>query len=180
MTVSIIAVSGSLRAKSTNTRLLQAVQSLVSSDIEFTLYDGIEELPQFNPDKEDTLNSLTENWINQVRKADALIVSSPEYAHGIPGAFKNALDWVVGVDAFIEKPFCLYRACPRPEFAPEALLEVLRTMSGIHVVKSDVTIDLHRNYETSNIEITKEENQIKIINSIKFLCDYIEKSRKAS
>lgn len=173
MTISLVAVSGSLREKSTNTLLLQEVKNLVDSNIVFTLYGGVEELSQFNPDKENSLTSHTKSWINLVREADVLIISSPEYAHGIPGALKNALDWLVGTDAFIEKPFSIYRACPRSEYAPKALLEVLKTMSGKHIVDSDVTIDLQRNYEKSTIVLSKNESKEKILNSIRNICRFI-------
>lgn len=174
MTISIIAVSGSLRVKSTNTRLLQELGKLTESKASFTLYDGVEDLPQFNPDKESAINAHTTQWLKLVREADVLIVSSPEYAHGIPGALKNALDWLVGSDAFIDKPFCLYRACPRAEFAPPALLEVLRTMSGLHVHESDVTINLLRSYEGSDAILATSESRIKIEHSIKQLANFIQ------
>lgn len=177
MTISIVAVSGSLRARSTNTRLLQEVGRLVGADVSFNLFDGVEGLPAFNPDREGMLNSDTEKWIALVRKADALIVASPEYAHGIPGALKNALDWLVGADAFIEKPFCLYRACPRSVVVPAALMEVLCTMSGRHVAQSDVTIDLHRDYATANNILAKTESRQKIVNSIASLCYFINEQR---
>ena len=176
MTISIVAVSGSLRERSTNTRLLQEIGRLVDSRATFTLFDGVEGLPQFNPDKEGNPNSTTGTWISLVRNADALIVASPEYAHGIPGALKNALDWLVGVDAFIEKPFCLYRACTRSIFAPDALVEVLCTMSGKHVVEADVTIDLRRTYEMSDAILSEAESRKKILSSIDCLWDFIQES----
>ena len=179
MTTSIVAISGSLRARSTNTRLLKDIGHLVDSRGTFTLFDRVEDLPQFNPDKEDNPNSVTSAWISLVRNADALIVASPEYAHGIPGALKNALDWLVGVDAFIEKPFCLYRACTRSIFAPNALVEVLSTMSGRHVVAADVTIDLQRSYEMSDVILANVENKKKILNSIDCLSDFINERRDA-
>lgn len=178
MTISIIAVSGSLREKSTNTRLLQELGKLVAPGVSFTLYDGVEDLPQFNPDKESMMNAHTAHWIKLVREADALVVSSPEYAHGIPGALKNALDWLVGGDGFIDKPFCLYRACPRPEFAPLALLEVLRTMSGQHVHESDVTINLRRNYENAGAILAENESRVKILDSLKQLSNFIHRLRQ--
>jgi chromate reductase len=173
MTVKIVAVSGSLREKSTNTRLLKEIGNLVDPEVAFTLFDGVEGLPLFNPDKEDNPGSNASAWIALVRNADALIISTPEYAHGIPGALKNALDWLVGADAFVEKPFCLYRACARAVFAPNALVEVLRTMSGRYVIDADVTIDLHRSYEMSGIVLAEADSRKKILNSIDHLCRFV-------
>lgn len=172
MAITLLAISGSLRAKSTNTRLLQEIGPLIGSEVSFSLYDGIEKLPAFNPDKESTLDSHTQEWIVKVRLADAIIVASPEYAHGIPGSLKNALDWLVGSDAFVAKPFCQYRACPRSTFAPAALLEVLRTMSGIHVEQSDLMIDLKRQYEGADDILSDESNKLKIQSSISHLCGF--------
>ncbi|MGH8264427.1 MAG: NADPH-dependent FMN reductase, partial [Steroidobacteraceae bacterium] len=60
-------------------------------------------------------------------------MSTPEYARGYPGALKNALDWLVNTDAFVNKPFMLLNASSRSTVAQETLVTVLQTMSGIHV-----------------------------------------------
>lgn len=164
--LSILAISGSLRLKSTNTRLLKEIANNINQNIEFYLYEGAEYLPQFNPDKEDLPNAKVEEWIQKVKAADVFIVSTPEYAHGIPGCLKNALDWLVGTDAFIEKPFSLYHACPRSEHASKAIVEVLKTMSGVHISDSDITIDLRRNFDLAEYVLSKEECKNKIIHSI--------------
>lgn len=174
MTLSIVALSGSLRKKSTHTRLLQEVGHLAGPDVSFALFDGLEDLPAFNPDRSSSTSAQAEKWIALVRHADVLMVSSPEYAHGIPGALKNALDWLVGEDAFIEKPFCLYRACPRPVFAPAALMEVLRTMSGRHVAGADVTINLRRDYDIAGDVLATEESRALIRDSIAQLINDIK------
>jgi NAD(P)H-dependent FMN reductase len=62
--------------------------------------------------------------------ADAYIISSPEYAHGIPGVLKNALDWLVSCDELVGKPVAVFNASAAGgEFAARALVEVLTTMS---------------------------------------------------
>jgi chromate reductase, NAD(P)H dehydrogenase (quinone) len=179
MSLSLVAISGSLRERSTNTRLLQEIGHLVDSTVSFTLFTGLEALPPFNPDKESNLSAATSAWLSLVRNADALIVATPEYAHGIPGVLKNALDWLVGADALIDKPFCLYRSCPRSIFAPAALLEVLHTMSGKHVVEGDVMIDLRRDYERADSILAEAENTEKIVNSISYLHRLVSEHRYA-
>ena len=67
---------------------------------------------------------------NAVGKASALIIASPEYAHGISGVSKNALDWLVSYEGFVDKPIALVNASPRARHAFDALHEVLRTMSA--------------------------------------------------
>ncbi len=178
MPVTLLAISGSLRERSTNTCLLRKLGEVIRCNqprdrIEFDLFENSEDLPQFNPDKEADAVLTVEDWIQRSKRADAFIVSSPEYAHGIPGSLKNALDWLVSTDAFIEKPFALYHACPRSLHVPKALLEVLKTMSGKHVADSDCTIDLKRNFEKGQKILLKQSSQEKIQNSISILVAYV-------
>ena len=66
-----------------------------------------------------------------VGAGDALLIACPEYAHGVPGAFKNALDWLVGSLEFPGKPVALLNASGRgSHHAQDALGEILRTMSA--------------------------------------------------
>ncbi len=74
--------------------------------------------------------------------ADGLLVSSPEYAHGVPGALKNALDWLVGGPEFVGKPVALLNASPRAVHAQASLAETVRTMSGRVVEGASVAVPL--------------------------------------
>ena len=65
----------------------------------------------------------------QVGEADGLIIASPEYAHGIPGPLKNALDWLVSGSEIPNKPVMLVHASVRGLSVREHLAEVLGTMS---------------------------------------------------
>ena len=142
--VRIFAVSGSLRAVSTNTALIHRYSERSPQGCEVDVYNQLAELPHFNSDIEDSMDTSVLDLVSRVRKADAFVVSTPEYAHGMPGSLKNCLDWLVRTDAFIEKPFALLTACPRSKYAPAALIEVLQTMSGIHVTDADIIVDLKR------------------------------------
>ena len=112
-----------------------------------------------------------------MKEADAFIVSTPEYAHGIPGALKNALDWLVSTDSFIDKPYTLYRVCPRPVYCPESLLEVLNTMSGRHIKEADIAIDFKRNIEIAEEELAKDTNKKKIMDSLEILKQLAKQSQ---
>ena len=125
-----LAVSGSLRAASTNTALLRALACNAPAGCEVALYDGIARLPIFNPDDEGGRTPAEAGrWIEAVTTADGLVVSCPEYAHGVPGGLKNALDWLVSRDAAVGKPAMLVHASPRSAYARAALAEIMRTMS---------------------------------------------------
>jgi NAD(P)H-dependent FMN reductase len=126
----VLSISGSLRAASTNTALLAALARNAPDAISLTHYDGLGLLPIFNPDDEDARTpDEVSRLIDAARAADGVIVSSPEYAHGVPGGLKNALDWLVSRDAAVGKPAMLVHASPRSAISRAALAEIMRTMS---------------------------------------------------
>ncbi|MEX2425034.1 MAG: NAD(P)H-dependent oxidoreductase [Acidimicrobiia bacterium] len=89
----VLGISGSLRDDSYNRALLEAAARLAGNDIEITLFD-IGDLPHFDADVEAEGDPEPVKAFKQaVRSADALLIATPEYQHGIPGVLKNALDW---------------------------------------------------------------------------------------
>jgi len=123
-------MSGSLRQASSNTTLLQAAQTLAPENVTITLYERLGELPHFNPDDESDQFEAVVDLRAQVAQADGLLISCPEYAHGVPGSFKNALDWLVGGPEFYEKPVAFFNASGRGVHAQASLREIVKTMSG--------------------------------------------------
>src|ERR1041385_3095754 len=101
----ILAISGSLRAESFNTAVLRAVQQMVGQGATVIFYNGYDQLPHFNTEL-DTDNAPER--VKQVRDlrrtADGVVICTPEYAFGMPGSLKNALDWTVSSGEFNEKP----------------------------------------------------------------------------
>jgi chromate reductase len=140
--VRILAISGSLRRASSNTALLRAAALLAPEGIEIAVYDGLGDLPHFNADLEETLPPAVRDFRAQLRAAEGVLISSPEYAHGMPGALKNALDWLVGGEEFIGKPVALLNASPRATYAHAALVETLTVMSGHIVTEASITVPL--------------------------------------
>ena len=92
----ILAISGSLRPQSSNTAILQAVVELVTADVNISIYERIGNLPHFNPDldRDDEFAPVID-WRTHLQATDGVIFCTPEYAHGVPGVLKNALDWIV-------------------------------------------------------------------------------------
>ncbi|TPI13576.1 NAD(P)H-dependent oxidoreductase [Mesorhizobium sp. B4-1-3] len=128
--IEIVAISGSLRAASTNSALLAALAANAPADCRVQLYDGLGRLPIFNSDDEgERTPPEAARLIETITRADGVIVSCPEYAHGVPGGMKNALDWLVSRDAAVGKPAMLVHASPRSLYARAALSEIMRTMS---------------------------------------------------
>ena len=138
----ILAVSGSLRATSSNGALLQAAGPLVPDGMVIEHYGELGQLPHFNPDLENNLPPIVAAWHERVAAADGLLISCPEYARGIPGSFKNALDWLVGHQTFAGKPVALFNASPRAAAAQAALRLVLQTIAAHIVDDASITIDL--------------------------------------
>jgi NAD(P)H-dependent FMN reductase len=105
----ILAISGSLRAESSNTAALRTVQETAPPDVAVVLYDGVAALPHFNPDDDtpERLPPAAAALRTAVHDADALLFSVPEYAGALPGSCKNLLDWLIGDDqpgSIYEKP----------------------------------------------------------------------------
>jgi chromate reductase len=124
----ILAISGSLRGASVNSALLRASARLAPTGINVRVYLEICALPLFNPDLEAQVPSEVTALREAVRGADALIFASPEYAHGVTGVIKNALDWLVSFEPFAFKPVAIFSASPRSRYADPALRETLNTM----------------------------------------------------
>jgi chromate reductase, NAD(P)H dehydrogenase (quinone) len=128
--VKILAVSGSLRATSKHMTLLRAIEEQIEPPYEVQLSGDPELLPLFNPDLEDAPLPTVETWRTALRDSDVVLISSPEYAHSIPGALKNALDWCVGSAEFAGKPVVLLQIEPRAVRVQAALREVLTAMDA--------------------------------------------------
>jgi len=128
--LNLLAISGSLRAASTNSALVAALARNAPAGCRVTIYGGLGRLPIFNPDDEgERTPREAAELIDAVTGADGIIVSCPEYAHGVPGGMKNALDWLVSRDAAVGKPAMLVHASARSLYARAALAEIMRTMS---------------------------------------------------
>ena len=100
--------------------------------------------------------------------ADAVMIASPEYAHGITGVLKNALDWVVGSGEFSGKPVALINASLRSVHAHESLTEIIRTMDATIIPEASLRIPLPGN------RISAEE-----ISADPLLCGLLETALQA-
>ena len=139
--IRLLAISGSLRANSSNTFVLKAVQRLATPAIDVILYSGLPDLPHFNPDLDrEPLPNAIASLRKQIENCDGIIISIPEYAHGVPGTFKNALDWLVSSTEFPGKPVILINTNPRASIAQASLKEILITMSARIIESNNLTL----------------------------------------
>ncbi|MFF7228874.1 NAD(P)H-dependent oxidoreductase [Streptomyces sioyaensis] len=129
----LLALSGSLRARSSNGAVLHSALALWDGP---TALADIGALPHFNPDldgEDATPPAPVAALRTAVAAADALLLVSPEYAHGVPGVLKNALDWLVSSGECVNKPVAVVTASPFPtggDHANAQLRETLRMMTG--------------------------------------------------
>jgi len=126
----IIAICGSLRARSSNLALLRAAAKIAAGVV---IYEGLANLPHFNPDDDEegaTPPPEVASLRAMLAAADGILISTPEYAHGLPGSLKNMLDWLVSDGALVDKPVAILSASPiGGQFAQTSLVETLRTMN---------------------------------------------------
>jgi NAD(P)H-dependent FMN reductase len=139
----LLAMSGSLRTASSNRALLQAADLLSPPDCRIAHYQGLAGLPHFNPDLDVSPPPAAVAALRaEIQRADGLLISCPEYARGIPGSFKNALDWLVSGSEIYRKPVALFSASPRGTAAQDALRLVLTTIATRIVDEACITLPL--------------------------------------
>ncbi|MFB9844296.1 NADPH-dependent FMN reductase [Mucilaginibacter ginsenosidivorans] len=122
----IFSISGSLRPGSSNHIILEYLKSMVSENITFTIYDGVACIPAFDPglDNDDPPKTVA-GLRTQLSEADAILICTPEYAFGVPGALKNVLDWTVSSGSFSGKATALITASTGGENAHAAMIKIL-------------------------------------------------------
>ncbi len=144
-TMRVLAISGSLRTGSTNTAALEALAHLAPEGVRVLVYRDLARLPPFNPDddvEDKPKPAAVEELRAIVAASDAIVIAAPEYAHGVPGALKNLLDWLVASETFAGKTVALINASPRAFHAQGALREILATMAAQFLTDAFVTLPL--------------------------------------
>ena len=141
--VRVLAICGSLRRSSSNRALITAATRLAPKSVEVSLYDRLQDVPAFNPDLDTDVPPLAvAEFRSALQRCDAVLISTPEYAHGVPGVLKDALDWVVSSGEFIDKPVAVVNASARATHAWNSLLETLTVMSARVISEASITVSL--------------------------------------
>src|SRR5215472_6311217 len=170
----IMALCGSLRLRSSNRALLLAARKHAPEGIDVAIFESIGDLPHFNPDldgperdpedRPDTVLRLR----HELAASNALLISTPEYAHGLPGSLKNALDWLVSSPVIIGKPVGLiYASAGEANFAQENLKEILTTMSAVVVSEAIVSIPGVRSKIADDGTVTDPQVAVQIERAMK-------------
>jgi NAD(P)H-dependent FMN reductase len=144
--IRILAICGSLRAGSSNAVVLSAATALAPEGVVIAMYGGLADLPHFNPDNDGEVATPSVAFFRQqLAAADGVLISCPEYAHGVPGVMKNALDWLVRSGELVDKPVALISASPHATWALASLTETLTVMSARLVPEASITLSLTTN-----------------------------------
>ncbi len=132
MNVKIVAVSGSLQAKSANRTLLDAAMAAVPEGVTMERFDGLGALPHFNPDLEAAGPiAAVAAWRAALAGSDAVLIASPEYGHSLPGVLKNGIDWVIGSGELERKIVAITAAVPHPDRGRKGLAALADTLRAV-------------------------------------------------
>jgi chromate reductase len=147
----VLAISGSLKPTSTNSALLRAAAAMADASMRFTFFDQqLGDLPHFRPEQDEegmTPTPPVASFRKLVAGCDGIVISCPEYAHGVPGSFKNALDWLVSSGEQTGKPTLLLMAGPGgAKQAWAALVPTLRVM-GFDLVHESSLVVAKRHFD---------------------------------
>jgi len=147
----ILAICGSTKQSSINLSLIKAIADLTAAEFNLSIFSSIESIPHFNPDKDnDSPPPEVSGFRNRIKNSDGVLICTPEYAMGVPGTLKNAIDWTVSSGEFSHKPVALITASSQGQKGHASLLETLRiiecsipdeTQMVISFVKTKVSSD---------------------------------------
>lgn len=172
-TINILAISGSLKSTSANTNILRILAKVAPENVAVKIFEGLDELPHFNPETKEDVPTVV-NFRKQIKEASAVIFSTPEYAFGLPGVLKNALDWLVFSGELNEKPVIAISASPLYSGGDKALASLLLTLTALGTnmdIGSSLSIANVKSKITAAGEITSSE----IIRKLEMVLDNLIK-----
>jgi chromate reductase, NAD(P)H dehydrogenase (quinone) len=143
VTTRILAISGSLRRESHNSLLLRLAQERAPDHIEIVIWDGLADVPAYNEDNEVDPGAAVLGLRTALVDADALLIATPEYNFGVPGALKNALDWAsrpYGGSALSGVPTSVIGASPSSFAAAQSRGDLRRALALSGASVDDETV----------------------------------------
>ncbi len=154
--IKIVAISGSLRHNSSATFIINHVIKLFPGYIDFILCEGLGKLPHF--DDNENVDDEVKAFRQLLTQADGVFICQPEYAFGVAGSLKNALDWTVSSGELVNKPLALVTAATGGDKAHAAMLLTLKALNakigeGASLLIPFVRTKLNEKGEVINTEI---------------------------
>ena len=169
----ILIIPGSLRASSSSNLILKAIVSFSPKYSEIEVCNAIGSLSHFNDPEEEPAQVM--DFKKRIKQADGVLICTPEYAFGIPGALKNALDWTVGSGEFLDKPVGVVTASSQGEKGHSALRLVLTALSAKIIDEASFLISSVRARLDSEGKIKEKELEIKLRSVVPSLMDAVPK-----
>lgn len=162
----ILGISGSLKSTSTTAGLLRAAAALSPAGTAWSFLDRhFGELPHFNPDLDEegaVAPPAVAAWRRALAGCDAVLAACPEYAHGVPGSFKNAIDWIVSSGELHAKPVALLMASPTgARHAWAALAPTLRMLEADLVFEASLVFARRGLDENGRLVDEAQEAEVK-------------------
>ena len=142
----ILAVSGSLRDESYNTKLLGAAAELAGEDVEIELWDGLKAVPPYDEDDDrDPAPAAVARFRAAIAGADGVLFATPEYNSSIPGVLKNAIDWAsrpLATNSLRNKPVAVVGASTGMFGAVWAQAELRKVLAatGARVAEAELAV----------------------------------------
>src|SRR5215831_1304125 len=159
----ILAICGSTRTKSSNRELINVIIELYHAKARIQILEDLDKIPHFNPDLDnDHPPQQVSYFRKQLKEADGILICTPEYAMGVPGTLKNALDWTVSSCEFSHKPVALITASSQGKKGHAALLETLKVIEAEIPDETQLLISFAKTKINSSAEITDEETLIAV------------------
>jgi chromate reductase, NAD(P)H dehydrogenase (quinone) len=169
----ILAISGSTRKDSTNHHLINAITEITRGSMAILPYQQFSVLPHFNPDLSEEAGTEVNDFRDLIRQSDAILICTPEYAHGVPGSLKNAIDWTVGTSDFSGKIVMLITASSAGKYSHLSLLETLRVIEAIVPPDLQLLIPFAKTKIHENGSITDSQTMAEVKASLNKLCDML-------
>ncbi len=156
--IKILALSGSTRKTSSNLNLIKAIANLSAEIFVITVFDGLDNLPHFNPDSDnESAPKEIREFRTQLKAADGILICTPEYAIGVPGTLKNAIDWTISSMEFSKKPVALITASLSGEIAHQSLLGTLLIIEARMTADTQLLIPFIKTKVEASGKITDNE-----------------------
>lgn len=173
--LTLLAISGSTRQSSSNLNLIHAIIDLAQATFTTKIFDGIADIPHFNPDLDkDIAPEQVTRFRQELSNADAILICTPEYAAGVPGALKNAIDWTVSSMGFSQKPVALITASTSGGLAHQSLLGTLLIIESKITVETQLVISSIKTKVTTDNKITDPVTLEKVKTLIQSLSSIIK------
>lgn len=148
---------------------------LVPDNINYIIYDKLATIPPFDPGLDNDTPPQPVTKLRQlITNVDAVIICTPEYAFGVPGQLKNALDWLVSSGTLVDKPVALITASSSGEYAHPSLLRTLGALSANVIEEACLLVPFIRSKMDNEGNITDEELKESLENAFQVLVNKID------